>query len=186
MQGYILWKCLNWALCLSKCLCPSSLCPCLSSLLFPLLTVFKQQHFILALLSSPLPPSLPNNLASFSFHFCSFNPTTCHPACPPSLQTCNLFHCSSVLCCPLFSADVYVQCCEWQAAVWLWCGLTVVCLHCHWGSFLLTRLPFHPVWTRLAAWLAGHMPDWLLGNWGSSINAHTCTFIHTPTTTSLS
>lgn len=63
-------------------------------------------------------------------------------------------------------AHSHMQLCKWQDAVWLWCGLAVVCLHCHCGSFCLPaccftlsgpgRLP-----ACLPGWLAGWSSDWL-------------------------
>ncbi len=192
-ESYIFWKYLKWSVGLCKCLPSSSLPLPVFSLFFSPDSHFipSYQHFI-PLANSPPFVFLPNFLLPtlcpcFFFHFSSF---VLHPRqaiSPPSVLSCDLFlpFFPSLFSAPPFlPADGHMQRCKWQAAVWLWCGRTVVCLHCHCGSFCLPACCFTlsgPGWLlgRLAGWLADWMTDWLLHNWGGSVNvANTQTHAH--------
>lgn len=114
----------------------------------------------------------------FQLHFSSLILWHRHHTCPSSRHFSNLFlgFFFPLLCFTAFPpsssssslpADSHMQLCKWQDAVWLWCGLAVVCLHCHCGSFCLPACCFTLSGPgRLPGWLDGRMVDWLLHNWG--------------------
>lgn len=136
---------------------------CLSSP-FSLLTVFSTALHPSRRLSFSCPSSLTFFFLLCVLSFFHSSSLRLHPPChltsPPSLPSCNFFLAFfPSLFATSHPADSHMQGCKWQCAcvvvMWSDCGLFALPLR----FIMLTSLLLHPVWTRLAAWLAGWMVD---------------------------
>lgn len=132
----------------------------------------SQKHFIP--LANLFPLVLLCFLSCLSPSFFSLHPCR-HLTSPPSLPSCTLFLPPF----PFASSPSSLQTAIFShvnGRVLCGCGLTVVCLRCHCGSFCSLPCCFTSCGPgRLPGWPAGWLTDWLLRNWGGRANACTHT-----------